>query len=51
MIQMVENQRISEYGEITKDFRRQERGSIFFFLYEGPSVKAFGMLKPRCTDL
>ena len=46
MIQMMENQRISEYGEITKDFRRQERESIFFFLYEGPSVKAFGMLKP-----
>jgi len=35
-----------EYGENTKDFKKNEQESIFFFLSEGSSVKAFGMLKP-----
>ncbi len=38
--------RIREYGENTKDFKNNEKASIFFFLKEGKSIKAFGMLKP-----
>ena len=46
VIKMMEDQRIKEYGENTKDFRNNEKDSIFFFLKEGNKVKAFGMLKP-----
>ena len=42
---MVQN-RIREYGENTKDFENNEKESIFFFLKDGDSIKAFGMLKP-----
>ncbi len=45
-IDMMNSQRIKEYGENTKDFRRNEQESTFFFLKEGEEVKAFGMLKP-----
>lgn len=45
-IQMMEAQRIKEYGSNSKDFRNKERDSTFFFLKEGDEVKAFGMLKP-----
>lgn len=46
VIKMMADQRIKEYGENTKDFRNNEKDSIFFFLKEGNKVKAFGMLKP-----
>lgn len=46
VIQMMDNQRIKEYGENTKDFRNNEGESTFFFLKDGNKVKAFGMLKP-----
>lgn len=45
-IEMMNNQRIKEYGENTKDFKNNEQESSFFFLKEQEEVKAFGMLKP-----
>lgn len=45
-IDMMNSQRIKEYGENTKDFKNNEKGSTFFFLKEIDEVKAFGMLKP-----
>jgi hypothetical protein len=45
-IDFMNRQRMIEYGENTKDFRKNELGSIFFFLKDGETVKAFGMLKP-----
>lgn len=46
VIDMMVSQRIKEYGENTKDFRNNERDSVFFFLKSGNEIKAFGMLKP-----
>ena len=46
VIKMMDDQRIKEYGENTKDFRNNEKNSIFFFLKELNEIKAFGMLKP-----
>jgi len=46
VIKMMEDQRVKEYGENTKDFRNKERESTFFFLKDDDEVKAFGMLKP-----
>lgn len=46
VIDMMDRQRIKEYGENTKDFKNNERESTFFFLKSGGEVKAFGMLKP-----
>jgi hypothetical protein len=43
---MMNKQRILEYGENVKDFKKYEQGSTFFFLHENDSIKAFGMLKP-----
>ncbi len=45
-IDMMNSQRIKEYGENTKDFKNNEQESTFFFLKEGNYTKAFGMLKP-----
>ncbi|NTU46109.1 GNAT family N-acetyltransferase [Candidatus Roizmanbacteria bacterium] len=51
-IEMMNSQRVKEYGENTKDFKKNEQGSTFFFLKEMDGVKAFGMLKPvtLCYD-
>ncbi len=46
VIKMMEDQRVKEYGENTKDFRNKERESTFFFLKGDDEIKAFGMLKP-----
>lgn len=46
IIQLMNNQRIKEYGENTKDFRNNEKDSTFFFLKDGNYIQAFGMLKP-----
>ena len=46
VIKMMEDQRVKEYGENTKDFRNKERESTFFFLKGNDEVKAFGVLKP-----
>jgi hypothetical protein len=45
-IDMMNSQRIKEYGENTKDFKNNEQESTFFFLKENDQIKAFGMLKP-----
>ena len=46
-IDMMNQQRLHEYGENTKDFRKNELESIFFFLNnDNAKIKAFGMLKP-----
>ena len=45
-IEMMNRQRIHEYGENTKNFRENERKSIFFLMHEDRQIKAFGMLKP-----
>lgn len=45
-INMMDIQRIKEYGENTKDFKNNEQESTFFFLKENDDIKAFGMLKP-----
>lgn len=45
-IDFMVHQRIREYGENTKDFDKNERESLFFFLTEGEEIHAFGMLKP-----
>jgi len=45
-IDFMNNQRLTEYGENTKDFKKNERESVFFFLVEADSTKAFGLLKP-----
>ncbi|MBA3872504.1 MAG: GNAT family N-acetyltransferase [Anaerolineae bacterium] len=45
-IDFMNKQRLMEYGENTKDFKKNELASIFFFLDQAESVKAFGMLKP-----
>ena len=44
-IDFMNKQRMIEYGENTKDFKKNELESIFFFLTEGEAFKAFGMLK------
>lgn len=46
IIEMMNQQRFHEYGENTKDFRKNELESIFFFLNANHDIKAFGMLKP-----
>lgn len=45
-IDLMSRQRITEYGENNKDFRKNEQESTFFFLIEAERVRAFGMLKP-----
>lgn len=45
-IELMNKQRIIEYGDNTKDFRKNELESTFFFLTDCGQVKAFGMLKP-----
>lgn len=42
---MIQN-RVSEYGENTKDFENKEQDSLFFFFIKNSHIKAFGMLKP-----
>ena len=46
IIKFMVDKRIREYGENTKDFENNERGSTFFFLKDENKIKAFGMLKP-----
>jgi hypothetical protein len=46
LIEMMNAQRIKEYGENTKDFRKNEQQSTFFFAENDGEYKAFGMLKP-----
>jgi len=46
IIDMMNQQRLYEYGENTKDFKKYELESTFFFLKESHQIKAFGMLKP-----
>jgi len=38
--------RIKEYGENDKDFKNNEKQSIFFFVKDKKKIVAFGMLKP-----
>lgn len=45
-IEQMNAQRIHEYGENTKNFRKNEQQSTFFFLKDDAEWKAFGMLKP-----
>jgi hypothetical protein len=45
-IDIMNQQRLHEYGENTKDFRKNELESIFFFVNNDSQIKAFGMLKP-----
>ena len=45
-IELMNAQRIVEYGENNKDFRNNEQESTFFFIEQDAQVKAFGMLKP-----
>ena len=45
-ITFMNRRRIIEYGENTKDFRRYEQDSLFFFLRQYGHIAAFGMLKP-----
>lgn len=46
LISMMNTQRIIEYGENVKDFKKYEQDSTFFFLNKKGTTKAFGMLKP-----
>lgn len=50
-IELMNKQRITEYGENTKDFRKYEQESTFFFVEDGERVYAFGMLKPVTITL
>ncbi len=45
-ISLMNRQRLTEYGENTKDFENNERESIFFFYQNDGAIRAFGMLKP-----
>lgn len=45
-VQRMSQQRITEYGENTKDFRKNELDSTFFFIHDDGKLCAFGMLKP-----
>lgn len=45
-INLMNRQRIKEYGENTKNFKKDELNSIFFFLKDGKGIVSFGMLKP-----
>jgi len=46
-IDFMNKQRLREYGKgSTVDFKREDKGGIFFFVIDNKKVKAFGMLKP-----
>ena len=45
-IDIMEKARIKEYGENTKDFKKYELDSIFFFVKDDGQIVSFGMLKP-----
>lgn len=45
-INLMNQQRIKEYGENTKDFKKNELDSIFFFVKDNGKIVSFGMLKP-----
>lgn len=46
LIELMNHQRIKEYQVNTKNFRRNEQDSTFFFVKDKETIKAFGMLKP-----
>lgn len=46
LIELMNRQRMYEYQVNTKDFRRYEQDSTFFFVRDDNDIKAFGMLKP-----
>jgi hypothetical protein len=50
-IELMNKQRITEYGENNKDFRKYEQESTFFFVEDDMQVYAFGMLKPVTITL
>lgn len=45
-INFMVKRRIAEYGTNTKDFKRNEQSSIFFFVEDSNAILSFGMLKP-----